>query len=1568
MVLAGYSKDIKFSPSSSLTVWPLVVLYNSVNDLMWIKQSSLEGTATDVAFSNDYSKIIATLEGSNSGVPFLAITYLWTVNGTKIFTKIIYNSSYKLPAKVAANSMLPIKDSEKVFIVFTQIVGHTNILAFGNFGLYETSFQETKNQNSTQVQVLSLIKDEAPNSTQLFHFISYVTDPFQGDKKYNYLSCYNPISNYHHDSYKISLRIQDSDKYNKCQGIHFQTAVSQLFYSLISYVISSKITYYVMKIDLANQKIFKSTLDHYNYGKYNSFSDTAFYDKKFYFIGSTRQFGYSPSQLYYTYKIGIIGEFDDNNEYSLFDSKLIELTDISILQLMSDDQMQAIHFESIIINEIWDVITFDLDIVNEAMNLTTNNLILKPDVPETSWILTKESVYIDRSDWLKNSDPRFYVPVILNVSCKDQVNLPSFTITHDFPSNEKVLQANQPSMTFKVYINSNRNCFTGSMNFPLPSLVLTNYLISDPMVIVTLPRATSFKPECDIIYKVYQVYGTSEINTDMYFGLDIELFDSDSPIAYNDDNHQLYIYSNSIRQKGLKQLKLTAEFQYDSNPSAVMYINITFDSLCTQDGDFMNVPSQSDVPTFSVSFTGTPVIRQLGSKNWTYVNDSTIQYCPPVTYTFLENGDSTKRDDDIKMLTIVDQDVFINITDITMCRQNYLIKMLAYVGLQQREVDFIIKCSHDCITENQVNLTDMTYNIKKDGNQSTNILKWSRKNADHCFLDYLYKLAIYSQTDNRYVEIETFTNENYCGQIKIQKYKNSTQFVHDDGLLINDNSQNSLKFLASTETHYRNQPYRIDFIIFHNDFDQYQNSYFRRLRRSIDLEAKIAQFYPTSSDQKYCRIYRLISLIDNTQNIKGVFGFSILVVDCDWESLITKPIDYPTTFQFEISNYTFVRSSSVYNFPAWDKGTNVCGEIVYQVIEEEFSGWSLDSYFNMTNSDNANITQLTTGLYDIHANSETPYKFLLQAKFEKSTNIVTQHVFRLFITNFCRNDTNIVKPVFNTSEPDQILPDILSWFTLIKATSNNSNCDIITYDLTYPQFTKYEIKDDSIYFKNSPTQLDIQSNQVIYVNYTDKTGYKRTVNKSFKVVQSCNTNVVIVPNDQRYGYYYNTLSKNISLVDVSSSLSYCGDIKFIFVNDGDLTFNSGQHFNETNNNLSLIYSEKDVENLRGSTHTILIFANQTYSDIYIQQQGLVPILSSGVFKISITFIGCLVKKLTVDQADQNRMASLSYQVGQQNQVNEFNEFIKDPPCNVVPRYEIFINGLQQTILEDFVTLSYNSITQKHKLIIYTKNNDLASQSPFFVQIKGTIENYDNSLKETYLNITLTIKQENTSPPQFKEPPPEEFTFNAMVNNQILRFPQFYDEDGDKIGSVKIDFGVLKQYITGQFPNFRISPGFNSMGEYPVSILVQDDNNNPLSQVFNFNLKIQQETIQIPSENQTNNEGNGEGTQNQEQGGTNNYVAIQIITNPSLISQNLNAKIKSISNQGIVRVTFNRAIFIPQNYSSFNNNITLIEIYTNENKKSEIKFTWQIFKFSSQEFQVQLYFDDPAQVSRNVSLL
>eukprot|EP00347_Sterkiella_histriomuscorum_P015479 403356873 len=759
IVLAGYSKDINLQPSAGRAAWPIIVLYDALNVLKWIKQSSVQETATDVVFSADYQRIIATLEGFK-GDMYLAITFLQASDGTAIFTKYIQQPTQpilSLAAKTPVNSMITLKQSERIVIGFTYQDTTSNKVAFGIFDPSSDTFVVKKNTYYIQAQALTLVADELITNSQFFHFISYVTNPTD-NTTLNYLICYDVNSNEFQDTSKIQLyqpEIQYSSIVTHSIGLQqYLYFCGYRYDSVYLGQLNLNVNSTTNKRSYGNYQ-FWSNLYHYNNQLLNVFTDTAIVGSKFFFIGSSKQFGISPSQLYsYTFKIGLIGEYDEANQYSLFDSQLTLITkNYTIFYYPYSGLSNGSDDSALFLSEIW-----NLAQVNEInSSIQISNLIVKPIPPGTSWILTKESWYINR---ISSNSGNYSLPVTLNVTCKDD-SQPSFTLTYNYTTNQNgfkyiedtkkfyfnislipndiiilvtLEQNQQPPQYLKIFVQSSKNCTSATMSFNQTSMNFSSYLISDPLVIYNLPRATSSnKPECEIVYSPYLQNNT--------LGLEQNLDSSTSPIAYNVNNHQIFIYSQDIRHKGNQRIRLKAVLK-DNSFGISMYINIAFNSLCQQDGTFLNVPLQNETQNISLAYSSIPYVRLLATQNWTYYNDSTQQYCPEVSYQLYMNGEYLRSHQYFNMIKIIGKDVILNISDISMCRSKpYYIKMLGYVGVLQRKINFYFNCTNDCVIQSQPDFPDIVYAIKKDGLQYYAYPKWEKNNAIYCTLEYRYDIA-----------------------------------------------------------------------------------------------------------------------------------------------------------------------------------------------------------------------------------------------------------------------------------------------------------------------------------------------------------------------------------------------------------------------------------------------------------------------------------------------------------------------------------------------------------------------------------------------------------------------------------------------------------------------------------------------------------------------------------------------------------------------------------------------------------------------------------------------------------
>lgn len=87
------------------------------------------------------------------------------------------------------------------------------------------------------------------------------------------------------------------------------------------------------------------------------------------------------------------------------------------------------------------------------------------------------------------------------------------------------------------------------------------------------------------------------------------------------------------------------------------------------------------------------------------------------------------------------------------------------------------------------------------------------------------------------------------------------------------------------------------------------------------------------------------------------------------------------------------------------------------------------------------------------------------------------------------------------------------------------------------------------------------------------------------------------------------------------------------------------------------------------------------------------------------------------------------------------------------------------------------------------------------------------------------------------------------------------------------------------------------------------------------------------------------------------------------STELTAKITLITSSGAMTVKFNKAVLVPQNYTSFNStNLKLIVKPSPVSDITKLNFDWNLTYFTETEMQFKLFFDNPIDVSSNNVIL
>jgi len=78
----------------------------------------------------------------------------------------------------------------------------------------------------------------------------------------------------------------------------------------------------------------------------------------------------------------------------------------------------------------------------------------------------------------------------------------------------------------------------------------------------------------------------------------------------------------------------------------------------------------------------------------------------------------------------------------------------------------------------------------------------------------------------------------------------------------------------------------------------------------------------------------------------------------------------------------------------------------------------------------------------------------------------------------------------------------------------------------------------------------------------------------------------------------------------------------------------------------------------------------------------------------------------------------------------------------------------------------------------------------------------------------------------------------------ISLPGFIDPDGDGVASVSVNLGTAKQFITGTYPDYTISPLFYDLGTFKISITATDNNPNPKSNTYSFTVTVAKPPVTI----------------------------------------------------------------------------------------------------------------------------
>eukprot|EP00347_Sterkiella_histriomuscorum_P019592 403341040 len=357
------------------------------------------------------------------------------------------------------------------------------------------------------------------------------------------------------------------------------------------------------------------------------------------------------------------------------------------------------------------------------------------------------------------------------------------------------------------------------------------------------------------------------------------------------------------------------------------------------------------------------------------------------------------------------------------------------------------------------------------------------------------------------------------------------------------------------------------------------------------------------------------------------------------------------------------------------------------------------------------------------------------------------------------------------------------------------------------------------------------------------------------------------------------------------------------------------------------------------------FASQTYS-IY-----LVGLLTDGGGTVVATnyqnfnlIVGtvCLVASLV----SPDSLSDISQKLLADKTSVSFSDFTQVDSCGLTVTYVVSVDSY--ITLPTFINATQLA-TAPYGIDIWSQSSTDVSNSPYTVKITATVTNADGSIITGYTSFQVTFSNQNKAAPKFM---PTLKDISMTVGDEYsLTIPDPVDMDGDGFEIASIKFSPTPAFISGTYPSYSLSPSAGTdVGDFKCTIIVTDDNSNPMSATYTFTIKVKAAAVS----NNT--------TLNYTVGQNSTKVDQPKIVNTT--STSFTAYIKQISIQGSMTVLFSSEAMVPANYSSFNNSIMLITIRNSEGIIDKtINFTWEIKDFTSKGMRIQLTFDDPGKVSK-----
>ncbi|TNV87726.1 hypothetical protein FGO68_gene8187 [Halteria grandinella] len=304
------------------------------------------------------------------------------------------------------------------------------------------------------------------------------------------------------------------------------------------------------------------------------------------------------------------------------------------------------------------------------------------------------------------------------------------------------------------------------------------------------------------------------------------------------------------------------------------------------------------------------------------------------------------------------------------------------------------------------------------------------------------------------------------------------------------------------------------------------------------------------------------------------------------------------------------------------------------------------------------------------------------------------------------------------------------------------------------------------------------------------------------------------------------------------------------------------------------------------------------------------------------------------------------------------------------RIEVYQTDFLLQVTPSFISLDSNH-EGRYVLIYSEKAKDMKQYPSFVVKYIEEVESHNGTVVQAFFKIPVTLIVDNSGPPYFSKEIPQILVDIGLPT--IINFPPFKDPDPEDQVTLVAGYPIfdpeIAQFVTGQYPKYYLKVTDLKLAGKLFQATVQLTDNNPYMPLLtekSFKIKINENTP-ANSSNQTN---------SSELQSNSTPTFLKPKPTPPKSSQSkpvstpkynipLTAKISSISQFGVIKISFNQKIYLSETNITLLNQIGILQDLTVYYEKDQLYrdiMGYQVLSIGANEIDVQVIFTQPLSIS------